>query len=548
MSTRNIAAYRLAAGEVVVRTYDQFERLRLERATAGGHPWRMAENHQLRLLEIWVVQSCFVLPDRVFTEVCQGGGADQWLPATVAAWVEDLYRLGNAWVPRMEQILAGAQAGPAPTPAPGALPVRLPQTVHAVGGGRSLTDLEMDAAVALLDAAEAQADLAWGEVEREAGLPREFRPWIDRMRQRYTGLKSVAEQQRNLWLGRPEGALRHELHGRVVVLAEDYFRLGQSVLIPRLFDQTFVIRADRVAASGPGHGAADRMLDVLRHWLGFDPWLLTAPERRVNPTVETVSQLDAFWREDPDPQATKAVQQRLTEALSAGQLERRGDEALRECPWSPVYVANSTINMGERIGKGTIFVFQPGVLGGVFTHQLRRLGTDPTRTPPKVSPPADTVRPVSTARTPSPVAASRPSPRPTAAPVTRAPVTRAPAPADRPELWVMTDPEVRRQKAGDQTAVRQLTALWAADDNRSRTQTLIDQVEAARAADKIRRRPRKAWWDCPWPSTFIAMQRVGIGGENIRAGEVFSVIAELVDGRFVRRVIRIGHVDGVPGG
>ena len=535
VSTRNVAAYRLAAAEVVVRTYDQSERLRIERATAGGHPWRMGDAHQLRLLEIWVVQSCFVVADRVYAKANQGSGADEWLPASVAAWLEELYRLGNAWVPRMEQILAGQQGATPPAVSQGSLPVRLPQAVHTASSGtRTPTDLEVDAAVALLDGVEAQADLAWGEVEWPTGLPGEFRPWIDRMRQRYTGMKSVAEQQRNLWLGRPEGSLRHELHGRVLTLAEDYFRLGQSVLIPRLFDPSFVVRADRITVAGSGRSAADRMLEALRHWLGFDPWLLTARERRTNPTVETVSQLDQFWRDDPDPQATRVVHERLAAAFAAGLLERRGDETLRECPWSPVYVANATINVGERIGQGTIFVFQPGLVGGVFTHQFRRLGSDPKRTPaPKtrVPPPP---RPAS----PAPGAAS-PAPRPASRVSSTDP--------DRPELWIMTDPEVRQQKADDPAVRRQLAALWAADDNRARTRALCDQVGAALAEGKIRRRPRKAWWSCPWPSTFIALRRVGIGGENIRPGEVFGVIAELVDGRFARRIIRIGRLATVPG-
>lgn len=239
------------------------------------------------------------------------------------------------------------------------------------------------------------------------------------------------------------------------------------------------------------------MLTALRLWLGFDPWLLTAEERRANPSREVLRQLDEYWRQDPDPAATRRVHDRLMAEIADGRLVRRGAETLRECPWSPVYLAKATIHVGERLGKGTVFAFRPGLVGRVFTHQFTRLGTEP-------------------------------------------------APVDQPvehDLWFFSDPEVSQRRAGDHDARAALARLWAVDDDPARTRALLAQVSEAERAGTIRRRPRKAWGCCPWPSTFVALRRLGVGGENIRAGEVFAVTVEAAADGFVRKIIRIGRYD-----
>lgn len=486
---RNLGAYQLAAGAVVLRTYDQAERIRVE--LGRSHPWQAAERIRVRLLAIWVVQTCFVAADRVLAVARQGSGPDEWLPAGVASWLEPLYRLGNAWVPRLEQLLAGdddaVDAG---------LPVELARPAGpGLPGSPEATVDETRAVVALVEGLVAQVDLVWNEVECGHAVPRELRPWAGRMRQRYVGVRSVVDQQRDLWIGRPVGALRREVHDRLWGLGEELFRLGQGMIVPRLFDPGFTLREDRVRPGGAGETPERRMLAALRQWLGFDPWLLTAAERRADPTRDVLCQLDEFWRRDPDPQATRRVCGRLGEVLAAGQIVRRAGEMLRECPWSPVYVVTSTVHVGERLGKATIFAFNPKLVGGVFTHQFTRLGTDPAYADP---PP-------------------------------------------RPDPWFFSDPEVRERRAADADARARLASLWAADDHPERTRELLEQVAQAESAGAIRRRPRKAWGSCPWPSTFVALRRLGIGGEAIRAGEVFALTAEVAGGEFIRRIIRIGR-------
>lgn len=244
---RNVEAYRSAAASVLLRTYEQADRIRADLGQI--HPWQAAELVRLQLLSLWAVQTCFVAADQVLTAVRRDRVPDGELSAPVALRLESLYRLGNGWVPWLEQALAGED-----TVRGVALPLRLtvptgPAVPTAAGGvqSREVTADEVQAGVALADALAAQVEQVWNEMECGYQLPREFRPWVTQLRQRYTGIRVGVDQQRELWLGRPEGPLRRELSGRLELLGEELFRLGQGMIVPRLFDAGFTLRADRAS-------------------------------------------------------------------------------------------------------------------------------------------------------------------------------------------------------------------------------------------------------------------------------------------------------------
>jgi hypothetical protein len=247
--------------------------------------------------------------------------------------------------------------------------------------------------------------------------------------------------------------------------------------------------------------ADERRLAPLQRWLGFSPWLLTAPERRRSDENDFQA-LDAFWRRYYDP-ADLVKLKRLVDAVDAevraGNVIRRTEAdkpiTLRECPWAPVYVAVRRIDVGESVAQGGIFAVCPHVAAGAVTH-LMPLGTDPR------------------------FAAARP---------------RRPQ-LDPDKLWALTDPGVRRQKEGNPAAEAELAKLWAADDAPDRTQALLRDLHQAEASGKIQRRPsRMALSTCPWPSTFTAVQRAGVG-ENVRPGRVFALVMGVERGTFVRRI------------
>ena len=108
-----------------------------------------------------------------------------------------------------------------------------------------------------------------------------------------------------------------------------------------------------------------------------DMWALTAvfqrPQRRAS-RADT-EQLSALWRADPDPASTLAFHDELLAAVRAGNARQHGDEALRECPWSQVYVAVNPVTIGGvRLARNEMFALEVGLSGGQFKRRISRLG------------------------------------------------------------------------------------------------------------------------------------------------------------------------------
>jgi len=110
---------------------------------------------------------------------------------------------------------------------------------------------------------------------------------------------------------------------------------------------------------------------------GEDIWRLTAafqrPQRRASKA--DTDQLRQLWRADPDPGRTVAIHDELLAAVSAGSVRQNGDEALRDCPWSQVYVAVRQVTIGGvQLGRNEKFALQIGMAGGKFSRTINRLG------------------------------------------------------------------------------------------------------------------------------------------------------------------------------
>jgi hypothetical protein len=62
--------------------------------------------------------------------------------------------------------------------------------------------------------------------------------------------------------------------------------------------------------------------------------------------------------------------------VRAGSIRQHGDEALRDCPWSQVYVAASRVTIGGvQLEQNEKFAFQVGLLGDNFRRSISRLGS-----------------------------------------------------------------------------------------------------------------------------------------------------------------------------
>ena len=109
-----------------------------------------------------------------------------------------------------------------------------------------------------------------------------------------------------------------------------------------------------------------------------DLWRLTAafqrPQRRASPA--DASKLRQLWRADPDPARTIAFHDEVLAAVRAGNVRQQGDECLRDCPWSQVYVAvNRVVIGGVQLERSEKFALQVDVKDGRFGRRICRLGT-----------------------------------------------------------------------------------------------------------------------------------------------------------------------------
>lgn len=108
-----------------------------------------------------------------------------------------------------------------------------------------------------------------------------------------------------------------------------------------------------------------------------DIWLLTAafqrPQRRAS--AADTDKLKRLWQADSDPAATVALHEQVQAAITAGTARRNGDEALREAPWSQVYLALRPVTIdGVQLRANEKFALEVGVRDGQFRRGISRLG------------------------------------------------------------------------------------------------------------------------------------------------------------------------------
>jgi len=109
-----------------------------------------------------------------------------------------------------------------------------------------------------------------------------------------------------------------------------------------------------------------------------DIWLLTAvferPQRRAN--AADTGKLRKLWEADPDPASTVRFHDELMAAVRAGSVRPHGDEALRDCPWSQVYVTTTRVAIGGvQLEQNEKFALDVGLADGTFRRRIARLGS-----------------------------------------------------------------------------------------------------------------------------------------------------------------------------
>ncbi len=59
-----------------------------------------------------------------------------------------------------------------------------------------------------------------------------------------------------------------------------------------------------------------------------------------------------------------------------GTVRQHGDEGLRDCPWSQVYVAVNRVTIGGvQLERNEKFALEVGLIDGTFRRRIGRLGS-----------------------------------------------------------------------------------------------------------------------------------------------------------------------------
>lgn len=442
---------------------------------ASIHPWQAPDQTQETLIRSWLAFGLSWTAKEMF-EAAEATGALTGAAANLTMSVAQL--AGNAQT------------------------ANLPMSLYFGGPISETTDVK-EALRKLASELWEQAAYAWSQANN-ASLPREMRPWRDAVGATFEPLQVKIERLRL----EPASSIDC---ASTIKLANECLLRGQQAIKPSLFNPSYKLRGTASAPSAPAPSQTTTILTTMRSFLaGADPWLVTAPEMRAPSDLERVRQLDKYWLGVYNPDNRRSAQEfkallglisQLEKLVSSGQVVRQVQNGtqicMRSCPWVAVYEATSTINLGERIGKGTIFAVYPHNVAGRIEH-VHRLGA-----------------PVSSVN-------------------------------DNEEYWKATDANQRQALRSNPSqytaAVRQLAAFWRQDDNPRTTQALLGDLAKAISSGRVSRCPSGAIvQQLPWPSVYVVGAKRVVVGEGIMPQTRFALVFCIENGKFCRKILRIAN-------
>jgi len=255
-----------------------------------------------------------------------------------------MFELVGAWLGRAHE--AAANAGyvldvvvPQPLPQP-----RAPRTTGVLRAMKQTLETVQ---------ARAGADLA----ERAAD------PIHDRLAPMMSGVQSAIDSAGALSAASVSDEMKAMLGQTLQSGLDRAYQVGQLLAVPDLLGKT-----EPVAPALPVHDSTTVGL-FLPGDPGFDPWCLTDPigRRHKQASKEMTALIDEFWRKDPEPAQTLAIQAEISAAVEQGTADFMPDEVgpltrrAGRCPWPGIlYAKASLVIAGKALAPGDSFVFTVG--------------------------------------------------------------------------------------------------------------------------------------------------------------------------------------------
>lgn len=544
--------------------------LRLEIAIKS-HPWLQSTAATTLFLSTWAAQALQDMAAILEATAQKHLGESGMLPEASFALANQLYDAALHWIERGQTALAAIDADPGFD-----LSEQLPAMAPRLNWVADAPPAHFVAAISAAAQLGTSVEDALNNVQVDRSrLPRKYDGAFETIARAIRLARAKLDQVEAAESDRQAVRLSRDIWAMLQDVVLLYFQAGQQIARPGLIDPRYDAAAqaeararrlppppaapqpDPTRAAAPAHpgpgrspvqvgsGYAPRTMSQPappppapptlseRLGLGFDAWALTdlgaRSTYRNDPT--RIAELEAFWRADTNPEETYRLFGLILAAVKADQVTVRPGEFSKACPWISTFVALTDVAIGtERFKAGQMFSIKAGLEGSYFGRGFERLGSVPGTQQPKPKPAGSS--------TPSRINAQHDQdrkPRASAAP----PGPAIPAVAD---MWLLTAAFQRPQRRAHPADAEMLRQLWRADPDPGRTIQVHDELLAAVRAGNVRQHGDEALRDCPWSQVYVAVDKVTIGGVQLERNEKFALEAGMVDGKFRRRIRRLGSI------
>lgn len=201
---------------------------------------------------------------------------------------------------------------------------------------------------------------------------RESDPVHDRVAPALPALQSALDAGAAINVGKASPEMLAMVGGTLAAALDRAYQAGQLLAMPELI-------AKPTPPPPPAATGAAGLTMFLPGDPGFDRWCLTDPlshiQQRDNPRAP--AELDAFWRSDPEPAKTIALQAEIAAAIEGGIADYLPETPTRlvviaeTCPWPGVLIAKQQFVLGGRaLNAGDRFILSVGPDSGGFRRKI----------------------------------------------------------------------------------------------------------------------------------------------------------------------------------
>jgi hypothetical protein len=174
---------------------------------------------------------------------------------------------------------------------------------------------------------------------------------------------SAANALRDDWESTTMAENRMQLTQELLTHTAEVFAAGQQLWAPYMVGQKFKEAVQK-----------EKGFDELN--LGFDPWILADPRRKVQADALKLKELMGFWESVTNRDAVPALVGEVDDARRSGKIRRRTDHGYTTAPWQSQFLVVRPVTLGGvAFQPGHLCAYYPARKGTEVNVEIRRAGT-----------------------------------------------------------------------------------------------------------------------------------------------------------------------------